>query len=123
MPMNPFTSPLSRKLLAPLVAGLFALASASPSLAADEPDAPKGAAVTVLRAAKSCFSSIVEASGIIIPREETAVRPDRPGLKVPAILAEAGDAGTSGPPLAKLTPAEGGRGQVPAPVGGRGASI
>src|SRR5258706_14803609 len=121
MPMNPFTSPLSRKLLAPLVAGLFALASASPSLAADEPDAPKGAAVTVLRAAKACFSSIVEAAGIIIPREETAVRPDRPGLKVAAILAEPGDTVTSGQPLAKLTLPEGGPVQVLAHVGGLGA--
>jgi HlyD family secretion protein len=69
---------LSRKLLTPIVAGLLALASASPSLAAAEPDAPNGAAVTVLKAAKSCFASIVEASGIVIPREETAVRPDRP---------------------------------------------
>src|SRR5258706_11417263 len=122
MPMNPFTSPLSRKWLAPLAAGLLALAAAAPSLAADEPDAPKGAAVTVLRAAKSCFSSIVEASGIIIPREETAVRPDRPGLKVAAILAEPGDTVTSGQPLAKLTLPEGGAVQVLAPVGGLVAS-
>src|SRR6266403_5889378 len=109
---------LSRKLIAPLAAGLIALAAAQPALAADEPDAPKGAAVTVLRAAKSCFSSIVEASGIIIPREETAVRPDRPGLKVAAILAEPGDTVTSGQPLAKLTLPEGGAVQVLAPVGG-----
>src|SRR5258705_7001654 len=93
----------SRKWLAALATGLLALAAAQPSLAADEPDAPKGAAVTVLRAKKSCFSSIVEASGIILPREETAVRPDRPGLKVTAILAEPGDTVTSGQPLAKLT--------------------
>src|SRR6266446_11002803 len=79
---------LSRKWLAPLAAGLLALALAQPSLAADEPDAPKGAAVTVLRAVKSCFASIVEATGIIIPRQETAVRPERPGLKVAEILAE-----------------------------------
>ena len=90
----------SRKWLVPL-AGLLALAAAQPSRAADEPDAPKGAAVTVLRAAKSCFSSIVEASGIILPREETAVRPDRPGLKVAAILVEPGDTVTSGQTLAR----------------------
>src|SRR5216684_2131194 len=100
MVMGNFAAPdFLRKLSAPFAAGLLALASASPSLAADEPDAPKGAAVTVLRAAKSCFSSIVEASGIILPREETAVRPDRPGLKVAAILAEPGDTVTSGQTL------------------------
>jgi multidrug efflux pump subunit AcrA (membrane-fusion protein) len=108
----------SRKWLAPLAAAFITLASAHPSLAADEPDAPKGAAVTVLRAAKSCFSSIVEASGIILPREETAVRPDRPGLKVAAILAEPGDTVTSGQTLARLTLPEGGTAQVQAPVAG-----
>src|SRR6266516_3475338 len=53
------------------------------------------AAVTVLKAVKSCFASIVEASGIIIPRQETAVRPERPGLKVAEILAEPGDTAIS----------------------------
>src|SRR5260221_13790523 len=113
---------LSRKVLAPLAAGLIAPAAGQRSLAADEPDAPKGAAVTVLRAAKACFSSIVEASGIIIPRQETAVRPERPGLKVADILVEAGDTGTSGQPLAKLTLPEGGSVQVLAPVAGLVAS-
>src|SRR5258708_13362230 len=113
---------LSRKWVEACGAGLLALAGAEASLAADEPDAPKGAAVTVLRAKKSCFASIVEASGIIIPREETAVRPDRPGLKVAAILAEPGDTVTSGQPLAKLTLPEGGAVQVLAPVGGLVAS-
>jgi multidrug efflux pump subunit AcrA (membrane-fusion protein) len=110
----------SRMLLTPtlLTAALLALASASPSLAADEPDAPKGAAVTVLRAAKSCFASIVEASGIIIPRQESAVRPERPGLKVAEILAEPGDTVTSGQTLARLTLPEGGTTQVQAPVAG-----
>src|SRR5260370_9267903 len=46
----------SRKWLALLAAALFALGAAQPSLAADEPDAPKGAAVPVLRAAKTPFS-------------------------------------------------------------------
>jgi HlyD family secretion protein len=122
MPMNPFASPPSRKLLAPLAAGLLALASAQPSLAADEPDAPKGAAVTVLKAAKSCFSSIVEASGIVIPRQETAVRPERPGLRVAEILAEPGDTVTSGQTLARLTLPEGGVTPLPAPVAGLIAS-
>jgi multidrug efflux pump subunit AcrA (membrane-fusion protein) len=121
-PMNHFPPrELSRKLLPHVVAGLLALlalASAQPVLAADEPDAPKGAAVTVLKATKSCFSSIVEASGIILAREETAVRPDRPGLKVAAILAEPGDTVTSGQTLARLTLPEGGVTQLQAPVGG-----
>src|SRR5947207_15340795 len=100
--------------LVPVVAALLTLAfaSAQPSLAADEPDAPKGAAVTVLKATKSCFASIVEASGIIIPRQETAVRPERPGLKVAEILVEPGDTVTSGQTLARLTLPDGGTAQL-----------
>jgi hypothetical protein len=80
MPMNPFAAcELSRKLLIAVLAALVALA-AQPCRAAEEPDlpkdGPKGAAVTVLKATKSCFSAIVEVSGIIMPREETAVRPE-----------------------------------------------
>jgi multidrug efflux pump subunit AcrA (membrane-fusion protein) len=106
---------LSRKCLAPFV---VLLSLASPALAADEPDAPKGAAVTVFKAAKSCFSAIVEVSGIVIPREETAVRPERQGLKVAEVLADAGDTVTAGQNLARLTLPEGGLVVVQAPVAG-----
>ena len=107
---------ISRQRLA-AAALLFAL-SYHPALAAEEPDAPKGAAVTVLTAKKSCFSDIVEVSGIVIPREETFVRPERPGLKVSEILAEAGDTVTAGQTLARLTLPEGGVVTVQAPVAG-----
>ena len=76
----------SRKLAALAATSLFCLA-AEPMLAAEEADAPKGQSVTVLKAAKSCFDNIVEVSGIILAREETAVRPERPGLKVAEVLA------------------------------------
>ncbi len=59
--MNLSLAPL-RKSLAPLTATLLCLAAAIPSLAAEDADAPKGAAVTVLKAAKSCFDRIVEVS-------------------------------------------------------------
>jgi multidrug efflux pump subunit AcrA (membrane-fusion protein) len=108
---------LSRNLLAPLATLAIAL-FAQPALAAEETDAPKGAAVTVLKAAKFCFSDIVEVSGIIIARAETSVRPDRPGLKVAEVLAEAGDTVTAGQVLARLTLPEGGAAQVQAPVAG-----
>src|SRR5689334_17696281 len=104
--MNLFGSPYpSRNRFAAALAAVIALASASPSLAADDTDAPKegvakGATVTVLKAAKFCFPAIVEASGPIIPREEIMVRPDRPGLKVAEILAEPGDTVTAGQNLA-----------------------
>jgi HlyD family secretion protein len=116
MPMRTFV-PLAS------IAALLCLATASRCLADDEADAaPKGAAVTVVKAAKTCFDAIVEASGIVIPREETAVRPDRPGLKVAEILAEAGDTVTAGQTLARLTLPEGGNAPVQAPVAGLIAS-
>ena len=115
-PMN--ASKLSLKLFAPIAASLLALL-ASPSLAADDPaDAPKGAAVTVLKAAKSCFSAIVEVSGIVIPREENSVRPERQGLKVAEVLADAGETVTAGQTLARLTLPDGGLATVHAPVAG-----
>jgi multidrug efflux pump subunit AcrA (membrane-fusion protein) len=96
---------------------LAGLVLAQPILAADD-DAPKGPAVTVLKAAKSCFSDIVEATGSIIAREETSVRPERPGLKVTEVLAEAGETTTAGQVLARLALPEGGTLQVTAPVAG-----
>jgi HlyD family secretion protein len=113
----------SRKWLAPAVAGLLCLAS--PALAADnpDPDAPTGAAVTVLKAAKACFSNLVEVTGIVLAREETAVRPERQGLKVAEVLADAGDTVTAGQTLARLTlPDGGGTTLVQAPIAGLIAS-
>ena len=110
----------SRQLPTLLFAALLALFSL-PALAADEPDPaapPKGAAVTVLKAAKSCFSNIVEVSGILIARDETSVRPERQGLKVAEVLAEAGETVTAGQTLARLTLPEGGVTLLAAPVAG-----
>src|SRR3954469_9282041 len=105
---------VSRHLVA--LTGLLLL-SARPAAAADD-DAPKGPAVTVLKVAKSCFSDIVEGTGTIIAREASSVRPERPGLKVTEVLAEAGDTTTAGQVLARLALPEGGTLQVTAPVAG-----
>src|SRR6476620_7612084 len=109
----------ARDTLAALVVGTSLGLAATAAFAADEADAqPKGAAVTVLKAAKSCFGNIVEVSGIVIPREETQVRPERMGLKVAEVLVEAGDGVTAGQTLARLTLPEGGTALVQAPVAG-----
>ncbi|MEP6841009.1 MAG: HlyD family efflux transporter periplasmic adaptor subunit [Bradyrhizobium sp.] len=93
--------------------------SSQPLFAADDPEvAPRGAAVTVLKAAKSCFANIVEVSGTIIARDETQVRPERQGLKVAEVLADAGDTVTAGQVLARLNLPEGGQVTVQAPVAG-----
>jgi HlyD family secretion protein len=87
-------------------------------LAADDAEAPKGAAVTVLKAAKFCFSAVVEVSGIILAKDEVAVRPDRPGLKVAEVLVDPGETVTAGQTLARLALPEGGTIPVAAPVAG-----
>ncbi|MGL3105398.1 efflux RND transporter periplasmic adaptor subunit [Bradyrhizobium sp. BR 1432] len=107
---------VARSLFPAAIAGVFVLGP-YPAGAAED-DAPKGPAVTVLKVAKSCFSDIVEATGTIIAREETSVRPERPGLKVTEVLAEAGQTTTAGQVLARLALPEGGTLQVTAPVAG-----
>ncbi|MFC5326850.1 efflux RND transporter periplasmic adaptor subunit [Bradyrhizobium oligotrophicum] len=98
-----------------LAAGLMALAQGA---VAAQDDAPKGAAVSVLKATKACFDNTVEVSGIVLARDETAVRPDRPGLKVAEVMVDAGDTVTAGQNLARLTPPEGGSITIQAPVAG-----
>ena len=103
-----------------LVAATMLCLASHQAIAAGEAVEParKGAAVSVLTAAKSCFDAIVEVSGIVRPREETFVRPERQGLKVAEILADAGDTVTPGQTLARLALPEGGVLQVQAPVAG-----
>src|SRR5690349_1211832 len=118
LPMNYCPRDRSPKLAALLAAALLA---AQPALAAgeDQPEgAPRGPAVTVLKAAKYCFNNNVEVSGIVLAREETSVRPERFGAKVTEIMADAGDTVTAGQVLARLTPPEGGSITVQAPVAG-----
>ncbi len=109
---------LPRKLSAAFL--VAACLAAHPALAGpSEPEAPKGAAVSVVKATKSCFPNIVEVSGIVIAREEQAIRPERPGLRVAEVMADAGETVAAGQVLARLTPVEGGTGiNVPAPVAG-----
>ncbi|MHC4055494.1 efflux RND transporter periplasmic adaptor subunit [Bradyrhizobium sp. 25ACV] len=114
--MRHLSRAVARSLYPAAVTGMLILGP-YPAGAADD-DAPKGPAVTVLKVAKSCFSDIVEATGTIIAREETSVRPERPGLKVTDVLAEAGDTTTAGQVLARLALPEGGTLQVTAPVAG-----
>lgn len=114
--MTVFHARLLSSKLAVLLAATFL---ASPALAADDAEvAPRGAAVTVLKAAKACFANIVEVSGTIIPREETQIRPERMGLKVAEVMADAGDSVTAGQVLARLTLPEGGSVTIQTPVAG-----
>jgi len=117
MPKTVRTRDFSPRLAPLIAAGLFCL-MAAPAPAAEDEAAPKGAAVTVLKAAKACFANIVDVSGTIIPREENQVRPERMGLKVSEVMVEPGDNVTAGQVLARLTLPEGGQISMQAPVAG-----
>ena len=108
-------SPFPRKFLFPTLAGLLCLAAAPTHAQQLE---PKGAAISVLKATRTCFNNTVEVTGTVIAREETAVRPERPGLKVSDVMADAGDSVAAGQVLARLTLPEGGSVNVTAPVAG-----
>ena len=100
--------------------GFVSALSISPQAAraADETEAPKGAAVTVIRATKACFDDIVEVFGTLQPHEEVTVRPDREGLKFTQLMVDAGDTVTAGQAMAKIGPADGGDITITAPVAG-----
>jgi HlyD family secretion protein len=107
--------PASRAFFVLAAAAFTALAL--PVRAADD-EPPKGAAVTVLKVAKSCFDNTVEVSGLVLARDETAVRPDRAGLKVAEVLAEPGDTVIANQNLARLNLPEGGSALIQAPSAG-----
>jgi HlyD family secretion protein len=59
-------------------------------------------AVSVAHAKSECFTDTVQVLGTVVPRREILVRPDREGLQIKEILAEAGDTVTSAQVLARL---------------------
>jgi multidrug efflux pump subunit AcrA (membrane-fusion protein) len=80
------------------------LAEAASSATAQE--APSRA-VTVIRVARTCFVDALQVTGIIVPRYEVLVRPDREGLRVSDVLVQPGDTVIAGQVLARLKPPEG----------------
>jgi RND family efflux transporter MFP subunit len=79
-------------------------------------------AVTVTKAARSCFTDTIQASGFLMPREEMLVRPEVEGLQVAQIVVEDGDRVTSGQVLARLARPDG-TGQIAATVRAPAAGI
>lgn len=81
-----------------------------------EPRASAGEAVSVTEAKMTCFDDITEITGVLIPKKEILVRPDREGLQISEVLVEAGAGVKAGQVLAKLTSPDAQRGpghQVP----------
>ena len=87
------------------VAGLL-VAAPYRSVGAEKTEAGayNGAAVTVVRAKRSCFADTISVSGMLVPREEVSVRPEREGLQISQVLVDAGETVTAGQALARLVP-------------------
>lgn len=80
-------------------------------------------AVTVVRTKQMCFADTIQVPGVLVPRNEILVRPDREGLKITQILVEPGDTVASAQVLARLAPPDGSQGSgttvaVQAPAAG-----
>jgi HlyD family secretion protein len=63
--------------------------------------------VTVAQAKRMCFGNALQVTGVLVPKNEILVRPDREGMQISQVLVEPGDKVVSGQVLARLTPAEG----------------
>lgn len=89
-----------------IVADYSGLLSA-PSTAEPHADASGDMAVTVARTTNVCFTDTLQVTGVVVPRNEILVRPDREGLQISQVLVEPGDTVVSGQVLARLAPPEG----------------
>jgi multidrug efflux pump subunit AcrA (membrane-fusion protein) len=84
-------------------------------------NSPTGMAVTVAKVKSACFSDTLVVVGNLVPRNEVLVRPDREGLQIREILAEAGKIVNAGQTLARLSAPGEPQGPliaITAPVGG-----
>ena len=90
-------------------------------MAAAEPSESSDRAVTVMQVKRACFANTIQVTGVLVPRKETLVRPDREGLQISQVPVQLGDTVRSGQVLARLTPPEGQPGgnlEVTAPAAG-----
>jgi multidrug efflux pump subunit AcrA (membrane-fusion protein) len=63
--------------------------------------------VTVAQTKRECFRNTIQVTGVLVPRREIAVRPDREGLQILQVPVQLGDIVKSGQVLARLTPPQG----------------
>lgn len=92
-----------------VAAAVLACALSTQPISAAEKTPPKpyaGAAVTVVKAKKTCFADTISVSGMLVPREEVLVRPEREGLQISQVLVDAGKSVTFGQTLARLAPSD-----------------
>jgi HlyD family secretion protein len=75
--------------------------------AADPSETSSDRAVTVAQTKRMCFVDTLQITGVLVPRNEILVRPDKEGLQISQVLVGAGDSVVSGQVLARLTQPDG----------------
>jgi HlyD family secretion protein len=104
-------------MVATTVGGLLMTSQTPRAEPAQSPDH----AVTVAQATRVCFANTTQVTGVLVPRKEILVRPDREGLQISQILVQPGDSVRSGQVLLRLALPEGQPGgsiEITAPVAG-----
>src|SRR5262249_12796452 len=89
---------------------IVALAAALPmdaSLAQPRQGNSADRAVSVTPSKRMCFSDTLQVTGVVVPRNEILVRPDREGLQIAQVLVEPGDTVVGGQVLARLIAPDG----------------
>jgi HlyD family secretion protein len=108
---------LTKSAVAAVAIAYFGLPS---RVLAGEPSASSTSAdmsVSVAQAKTTCFADMLQVTGVLIPRNELLVRPDREGLRISEVLVEPGNSVVAGQVLVRLTPLEG------QPAGGTGLAV
>jgi len=109
--------------LAPALTAAFLLTPLAPSFAAEGLEPRTGITVSVAKTAKVCFSDTIAVTGILVPKEEIFIRPDREGLLISQALVQEGDPVTTGQALVRLTALDPQAGATPitltSPVAGK----
>jgi len=104
-------------------AALFVLTSISTSFAAEGLEPRTGITVSVAKTAKVCFADTIAVTGLLIPKEEAFVRPERDGLQISQVLVDEGELVTTGQALIRLTQLDAPAGTAPitltSPVAGK----
>lgn len=100
----------SSRRLARLACAIASLAVLAPAIAAAQSSQTGTAAdmaVTVAQTKRVCFADAIQVTGVLVPRREILVRPDREGLQISQVLVGPGDTVVSGQVLARLIPPDG----------------
>jgi multidrug efflux pump subunit AcrA (membrane-fusion protein) len=85
------------------VAAALMLMAPTTTFAAEGLEPRTGITVSVAKTAKACFSDTIAVTGLLVPKEEVFIRPEREGMQISQVLVEEGTLVPAGQALIKLT--------------------